>query len=198
MKRLISTALFVMALVMAPSFAKAQNDDTFNKQTLKSTGTGNAVKEKRVDREIKPEQPAEKPAVKPAEKPVVKKQTKPEAKKDDMVIVNPCSEWLELEFVELAGDRSKQTLSMTYKVTNHDVNKSMYVGRDVLAYDDNGGEHSNYYSGARFDMVTDVMVSYTMDIPGQVLPSKVKKLTYVSFEVGGCKIEMRNVRINWK
>lgn len=194
MKRLISTALFVMALVMMPSFAKAQNDDTFNKQTLKSTGTGNAVKEKRVDRKTQPEQPE----VKPAEKPVVKKQTKPEAKKDDMVIVNPCSEWLEFEFVELAGDRSKQTLSMTYKVTNHDVNKSMYVGRDVLAYDDNGGEHSNYYSGAGFDMVTDVMVSYTMDIPGQVLPSKVKKLTYVSFEVGGCKIEMRNVMINWK
>lgn len=183
-----------MALVMMPSFAKAQNDDTFNKQTLKSTGTGNAVKEKRVDRKTHPEQPA----VKPAEKPVVKKQTKPEAKKDDMVIVNPCSEWLEFEFIELAGDRSKQTLSMTYKVTNHDVNKSMYVGRDVLAYDDNGGEHSNYYSGAGFDMVTDVMVSYTMDIPGQVLPSKVKKLTYVSFKIGDCKIEMRNVPINWK
>lgn len=193
MKRLISTALFVMALVMMPSFAKAQNDDTFNKQTLKSTGTGNAVKEKRVDRKTQPEQPE----VKPAEKPVVKKQTKPEAKKDDMVIVNPCSDWLDFEFVELIGNTSKQTLSMTYKVTNHDVNKSMYVGNDVLAYDDNGGEHKNSW-GTRYDMVTDVMISYTMDIPGQVLPSKVKKLTYVSFKIGDCKIEMRNVPINWK
>lgn len=193
MKRLISTALFVMALVMMPSFAKAQNDDTFNKQTLKSTGSGNTVKEKRVDRKTQPEQPA----VKPAENPVVNKQTKPEAKKDEMVIVNPCSDWLDFEFVELIGNTSKQTLSMTYKVTNHDVNKSMYVGHDVLAYDDNGGEHKNSW-GTRYDMVTDVMISYTMDIPGQVLPSKVKKLTYVSFKVGDCKIEMRNVKINWK
>lgn len=182
-----------MALVMMPSFAKAQNDDTFNKQTLKSTGTGNAVKEKRVDRKTHPEQPA----VKPAENPVVNKQTKPEAKKDEMVIVNPCSDWLDFEFVELIGNTSKQTLSMTYKVTNHDVNKSMYVGNDVLAYDDNGGEHKNSW-GPRYDMVTDVMISYTMDIPGQVLPSKVKKLTYVSFKIGDCKIEMRNVPINWK
>lgn len=183
----------MMALFMTPSFVEAQNDKTFDKQTLKSSDDGNPVKEKRVDRKTQQEQPAEKQAVKPA----VKQKTRPEAKKDEMVIINPCSEWLDLEFVELVGNTSKQTLSMTYKVTNHDINKSMYIGNDVLAYDDNGGEHKNSW-GTRYDMITDVMISYTMDIPGQVLPSKVKKLSYVSFKIGDCKIEMRNVKINWK
>ncbi|MCQ2317582.1 MAG: hypothetical protein MJZ90_01495 [Bacteroidales bacterium] len=193
MKRFISMTLFMVALVLMPSFAEAQNDNTFNKQTLKESGSGSSVKEKRVDRKTQPEQPAEKSSVKHAEK----QKTKPEAKKDDMVIVNPCSDWLDFEFVELVGNTSKQTLSMTYKVTNRDVNKSMYIGNDVLAYDDNGGEHKNTW-GTRYDMITDVMISYTMDIPGQVLPSKVKKLTYVSFKIGDCKVEMRNVKIDWK
>lgn len=193
MRRFISITLFMMALFMMPSFVEAQNDKTFDKQTLKSSDDGNPVKEKRVDRKTQQEQSAEKQAVKPA----VKQKTRPEAKKDEMVIINPCSEWLDLEFVELVGNTSKQTLSMTYKVTNHDINKSMYIGNDVLAYDDNGGEHKNSW-GTRYDMITDVMISYTMDIPGQVLPSKVKKLSYVSFKIGDCKIEMRNVKINWK
>lgn len=50
MKRFISITLFLMTLVMLPSLAKAQNDGTFNRQTLKSPESTNASKEQRVDR----------------------------------------------------------------------------------------------------------------------------------------------------
>lgn len=114
-----------------------------------------------------------------------------------MEIINPCHEWLDFEFVKLVGSTSEQTMTLTFNFTNHDVNKRMMVGHNILAYDEDGGEHK-CYGGKYFDAKTDVMISYTMDIPGEVLPSKVNRLSHISFDVGECKIEMRNVPIEWR
>lgn len=195
MRRIISTTLFMMALVLTPSFAKAQNNDTFKKHTLKSAENTNTSKEQKVDRKAKqaPVRQAVKEEVKPQSK------VNPTAKKpsNELVIINPCKDWLDFEFIELAGSTSEQTLSLTFNFTNRNVNERMYVGYNILAYDDNGGEHK-CYGGKYFDTKTDVMISHTIEIPGKVLPSKVKKLAHVSFKIGDCEIEMRNVPIEWR
>lgn len=183
--------LFMMAVLMMPSLAEAQDDGTFNRQTLKRTG-GNNAREQRIDRKTKQE-----PVTPTAQPKSEVKTEKPSGRTDGMTITNPCSDWLEFEFVELVGSTSEQTASMTFRVTNHDINKRMRIGHDILAYDQLGGEHS-CFCGEWFDTKTDVMISYTMEIPDKMLPSKVKKLTFISFKVDDCTIEMRNVPIEWR
>lgn len=186
MKRFITITIIAMSILLLPTIAQAQSENTFNKKTLKSTETGNVSREKTIDRKKKEESPKQ---------PQAKQETP--SRSNEFEIINPCSDWLDVEFVELVGMTSTQTATLKLKITNHDVNMRAYVGGDLLAYDELGGKH-NRLTGQRYELITDVMVLLEIDIPGTMLPSKVKKFSFISFNVYNCKIEMRNVPIDWR
>ena len=74
----------------------------------------------------------------------------------------------------------------------------MSVGGNFIAYDCEGVEHSRGYSVSTYDMITDVTVRTEMDIPGKINPNNTKVMPVIIFNVGDCRIEMRNVPIDWK
>ena len=48
-------------------------------------------------------------------------------------------------------------------------------------------------------MITDVPVKDSFEIPGKANPNVVKIMPVISFNIGDeCRIELRNVPINWK
>ena len=79
----------------------------------------------------------------------------------------------------------------------------MRLAHSFIACDDEGEEHNdnNYYSRTSkdFNMITDVPVKYSFEIPGKANPNVVKIMPVISFNIGDeCRIELRNVPINWK
>ena len=134
---------------------------------------------------------AEKPQPKPEEKEV-----KPQ--NNGFTISNPCSEWLDFELVSINGSLGSQKVSLTFKITSHDVNKRIYVGGDLISYDCEGEEHNRSYSTSSYDAITDVPIKSSFEIPGKINPTKTTVMPVISFNIGDCRIEIRNAPIDWK
>ena len=189
MKKLIYCIIAIMFLSAMPEIASAQSNDPFEQQTLKARDN-TTKKEKKISRKKNAE---EAPA--PKMEPVQKQEP---AKNNEMTISNPCDEWLDVEFVSLIGSKASQTIKLTIKFTNHDVNKHLYVGGNFLAYDCDGNEHSRNWSSSDYNAVTDIPIKTTIDVPEKINPANTKVMPVMSFNLGDCRIEMRNVPINWK
>ncbi len=197
MKRILYFVIAVLFLSLMPEISFAQSNDPFDNATLKATGN-TTKREKKIDRKKKVEteevQTVTVPTQKAEPKPVVVEKAAPAI---EMTISNPCDEWLDFEFVSLVGSRGSQTVKLTAKITNHNSNKRMYVGGNFIAYDSEGEEHrTGYYAG--YDMLTDITVKFSLDVPGKINPSKTKVMPVISFNIDDCRIEMRNAPIDWK
>ena len=118
----------------------------------------------------------------------------------DIIISNPCEgeTGLDFKFISLIGDKDEQTLRLTGKFINHDVNKNISVGGNLVSYDEEGNAHNNTREVNTYKALTDVTVKFSFSIPGQMVPKRNKKMPVISFEIGDCHIEMRNVPIVWK
>ncbi len=113
-------------------------------------------------------------------------------------ISNPCEgESLDFKLISLIGDKDEQTMVLNCRFINRDVNKNIRVGGNLISYDTQGIEHNSSRT-KEYKALTDVKVSFSIDIPGKVVPRKVKKMAVISFDLGDCRIEMRNVPIMWK
>jgi hypothetical protein len=193
MKRLAYLLITALLLSAIPEIVSAQSNDPFEQQVLQSKGGKN---EKRNRKKV--EEPAPAPTPAPAPKP--QPQPQPEVKQpvNGMTISNSCSDWLDFELVSVVGSRGSQLVQLTMKITQHSTNRRMYVGGDLKAYDCDGNEHSRGYGQGSFDFFTDVPVKATIDIPGKINPNTTTVMPVISFKVGECCIEMRNVPIDWK
>ena len=94
-------------------------------------------------------------------------------------------------------------MKMTIKVTSHKSNCNIRLAHSFIALDEDSKENNdnNYYSrtNKEFNMITDVTVKYSFEIPGKANPNVVKIMPVISFNIGDeCRIELRNVPINWK
>lgn len=199
MKKLIHILIGFMFALAIPEIVMAQSNDPFEHQTLKARDN-TTKKEKKINRKKNVEaEVKETPA--PAPKQEVKEVKKEEPKlqvKNEMTISNPCDEWLDVEFVSLIGSKANQTVRLTMRMINHGLNKDIRVGSRFLAYDTDGEEHARDYSSDNFNTLTDIPVKFTIDVPGKINPSTTKVMPVMSFNLGDCRIEMRNVPINWK
>lgn len=116
----------------------------------------------------------------------------------DIQISNPCEgEDLDFKLISLIGDKEEQTMVLNCRFINRDVNKEIRVGGNFVAYDTEGDEHSGNRT-KEYTAKTDKKVDFSIDIPGKVVPRKVKKMAVITFNIGDCRIEMRNVPIIWK
>lgn len=191
-------ALFLIAALMLsviPEIVSAQSNDPFEQQVIQTDKSSAKTKNKTRRRKAvtKEEAPASTPVPQPQpDKKVV------ETPANEMILSNPCSEWLDVEIVSIIGSRGDQTVQMTVKITNHDKNQRIYVGGDFIAYDCEGEEHRRGYATGSFDMITDVTIKTTIDIPGTINPNKTTVMPVISFSVGKCCIELRNAPIDWK
>ena len=188
MKKLICFLIALMFISVIPEVASAQSNDPFEQKTLKATGKS-GKHEKKVSRK-KVEAPVETATVVDDEKPQAKKQT--------VTLSNPCEDWLDVEFVSLVGSRANQTITLTLKVTNHSTNKDMYIGGNFVGYDCEGEEHARGYSPERYSTLTDVPFKTSFEVPGKINPNKTTVMPAMIFSVGDCRIEMKNVPIDWK
>ena len=118
----------------------------------------------------------------------------------DITISNSCEgeTGMDFKFVSLIGDKEEQTVTLTGKFINHDVNKNLRVGDNLIAYDEEGNAHNNARNIQTYKALTDITVKFSLEIPGQMVPKRNKKMTVISFGIGDCHIEMRNVPIVWK
>ena len=193
MKKLIYFIIAVIFLTAMPEITFAQSNDPFEQQTLKARDN-TTKKEKKINRKKNAETEA-----KEAPAPKMEPSKKPEpAKNNEMTISNPCDEWLDVEMVSLIGSKASQTIKLTIKFTNHDVNKHLYVGGNFLAYDCDGNEHSRSWTSGDYNALTDIPIKTAIEIPGKINPANTKVMPVMSFNLGDCRIEMRNVPINWK
>ena len=116
----------------------------------------------------------------------------------DITISNSCEgQELDFKLISLIGDKEEQTMVLNCRVINRDVNKDMNIGNNFVAYDTEGVEHKRSW-GKTYTAKTDKKVDFSIEIPGKVVPKKVKKMTVISFDAGDCHIELRNVPIIWK
>ncbi len=191
MKRLAYFLITALLLTALPEIVSAQSNDPFEQQVIQSKGGKNEKRNKN-RRKVTTEE------VTPAPTPAPQPQQEEKKPVNEMVISNPCSEWLDFELVSVVGSRGSQTVKMTMKLTQHQTNKRMSVGGNFIAYDCEGVEHSRGYSVSTYDMITDVTVRTEMDIPGKINPNNTKVMPVILFNVGDCRIEMRNVPIDWK
>ena len=193
MKKLLYFLIAIMFISAIPEIANAQSNDPFEQKTLKASGR-NGRHEKKVNRrKIESTTTEEAPAPAP-----VATDDKPVVRASNMTLSNPCEDWLDVEFVSLVGSRANQTIKLTLKVTNHSTNKDMYIGGNFVGYDCEGEEHSRGYSPERYSSLTDVPFKTSFDVPGKINPNKTTVMPAMIFSVGDCRIEMRNVPIDWK
>ena len=191
MKRLACLLMAVMLLSALPEIVSAQSNDPFEQQVIQTQPNSKQTKNARRRRT-----PAKEEKATPAPTPVVTPAPAPQ--QPEMTISNPCSEWLDFELISIIGSRGAQTVQLTYKVTSHNANARMAMGGNLISYDSEGEEHNRGYASSAFDMVTDVPVKVTMDIPGKINPTKTTVMPVISFNVGNCRIEIRNALIDWK
>lgn len=194
MKKLIYLVIAVMLLSAIPAVTYAQSNDPFEQETLKANNYNTSKREKKINRK-KVNVTATEDAQAPKN---VEAKDKPAVKTSMMTLSNPCEEWLDVEFVSLVGSRANQTIKLTLKVTNHSTNKDMNIGGNFVAYDNDGEEHTRGWAPERYNTLTDVPVKTSFDVPGKINPNNTKVMPVMIFSVGECRIEMRNVPIDWK
>ena len=190
MKKLLYFLIALMFVTVIPEAVSAQSNDPFEQKTLKDNGKSGG-KEHKVNRKKEHAQPA---------KPEAKEEKTEQTAKpvSSMTLSNPCEDWLDVEFVSLVGSRANQTIKLTLKVTNHSTNKDMYIGGNFVGFDCEGEEHSRGYAPERYSSLTDIPFRTSFDIPGKINPNKTSVMPAMIFSVGECRIEMRNVPIDWK
>lgn len=194
MKKLIYFLIAFMFISAVPEIACAQSNDPFEQQTLKARDN-TTKREKKINRKKNAETEEPQNAA-PAPKEPAKEQSK---QSKEMTISNACEDTYEFEFISLIGSKGAQTVKLTAKITNHGMNGEISVGRDFVAYDCEGESHNSSYSASSsFNTVTDVPVKYVATIPGKIDPTKTKVMPVMSFNIENCRIEMKNVPINWK
>lgn len=116
----------------------------------------------------------------------------------DIEISNPCEgEDIDFKLISLIGDKNEQTMVLNCRLINRNVNKDIRVGNNFTAYDTEGIAHDLSW-GKNYKALTDKKVDFSIEIPGKVLPKKVKKMAVIAFDIDDCRIEMRNVPITWK
>jgi len=194
MKKLIYFLIAFMFISVIPEIAVAQSNDPFEQQTLKARDN-TTKREKKINRKKNAEQEVKEEPATPKAEP---KQKSAQAPASELTISNPCDEWLDVEMVSLIGSKANQTIKLTIMFTNHDVNKHVYVGNHFLAYDCEGNEHERNWSSGDYTALTDIPIKTSIDVPGKINPSKTKVMPVIKFDIGDCKIEMRNVPIDWK
>lgn len=116
--------------------------------------------------------------------------------KNNVKITNSCPDKISVELVSLIGNRSAQDVEITIKFINHDVNEKMSI-KDFVAYNEEGNEFSDYYPVFGISTFTDVPVKASWKF-GKMLPNKNSKMPAMSFRIGDCTIEMRDVVIEWR
>lgn len=118
----------------------------------------------------------------------------------DILISNPCAgEEMDFKLVSLKGDKDSQTMTLHGRLINRNVNKDIYVGKNLVAYDCLGVAHnSSNGSSTKLKARTDEKVYFSVKIPGQVVPKKVKKMAAITFDIDNCRVEIRNVPIIWE
>lgn len=124
---------------------------------------------------------------------VVKENTTP---KKNIKIINSNPDKISVELVSLIGNRGAQNVEITIKFTNHDVNEKMSIN-DFVAYNEEGNEFTDYYPVSGINTFTDVPVKASWKF-GKMLPNKNSKIPAMSFKIGDCTIEMRDVVIDWR
>ena len=196
MKKLACLLIAVIMLSAIPELVSAQSNDPFEQQVIQtkpSSKQSNNPRRRRTNTEEVT--PAPTPAPAPAPQP----QPQPEAKQPNngMTISNSCSDWLDFELVSLVGSKGSQTVSLTIKFTVHSTNTRMGVGSGFVAYDCDGVEHSGSYGGS-YSCFTDVPVKASINIYGKINPNTTTVMPVISFLIGDCRIEMRNVPIDWR
>ncbi len=103
---------------------------------------------------------------------------------------------ISVELVSLIGNKASQYVEITIKFINHDVNEKMSV-KDFVAYNEEGNEFTDYYPASGLNTFTDVPVKASWKF-GKMLPNKNSKIPAMSFRIGDCTIEMRDVVIEWR
>lgn len=117
---------------------------------------------------------------------------------DTIEISNPCEgDKLDFKLISLIGDKEEQTMVLNFRIINRDVNKNLNVGENFVCYDTEGVEHSARM-GKTYQARTDKKVFVSIDIPGKVVPKKVKKMSAITFKIDDCDIQIKNVPIIWK
>ena len=116
--------------------------------------------------------------------------------KSNIKINNTCPDKISVELVSLIGNKGSQNVEITIKFINHDVNEKMSV-RDFVAYNEEGNEFTDYYPASGLNTFTDVPVKASWTF-GKMLPGKNSKIPAMSFMIGDCTIEMRDVVIDWR
>ena len=111
-------------------------------------------------------------------------------------ITNTNPDKISVELVSLIGNKASQYVEITIKFINHDVNEKMSI-KDFVAYNEEGNEFSDYYPVFGISTFTDVPVKASWKF-GKMLPNKNSKMPAMSFRIGDCTIEMRDVVIEWR
>lgn len=111
-------------------------------------------------------------------------------------VISACEDDLSVEFISLIGDKASQNVNITFKFTNHDINKDLKV-RDFMAYTIDGEIFSIHYPTNNIATLTDVPVKASWEV-GQMVPKKNPMLAALRFTINGCDIEMRDIPIKWK
>lgn len=116
----------------------------------------------------------------------------------DIEISNQCeNDEIDFKLISLMGDKDEQTMVLNCRIINRNVNKDIRIGGNLVSYDTEGNEHNSNRSTA-YRALTDKKVNFSINIPGKVLPKKVKKMAVIAFDVDDCRVELRNVPIIWK
>lgn len=198
MKRIVYLLIAVLFLAAIPEITFAQSNDPFEQQTLKASGSV-TKREKKINRRKGAEQAPQQTQTQaqPQAEPAAPAPEPKKSSNNEMSISNPCDEWLDVEFVSLIGSKGAQTVKLTCKMINHDVNATMYV-RKFICYDADGNEHNDGWYRQEYKTLVDVPVKFSINIPGKISPLKTKVIPVIGFDIDDCHIELRNVPVNWK
>lgn len=190
MKKLACLLIAVIMLSAIPELVSAQSNDPFEQQVIQTQPSSKQSKNPR-RRRANTEEVTPAPAPQPQPQPEVKQPV------NNMTISNSCSDWLDFELVSLVGSKGAQTVSLTIKFTVHSTNTRLGVGSGFVAYDCDGVEHGGSYGGS-YSCFTDVPVKASINIYGKINPNTTTVMPVISFLIGDCRIEMRNVPIDWR
>lgn len=185
--RKITVLLTLLITLTSINVVSAQSKDVLN-QSKKNKGGWNSQNEEVISKKKKQNQTISNMDFETAEDDVFQTSS--------TVVLNSCEEDMTVEFVSLVGSKASQTVNVTIKYTNHNVNTNMKV-RSFKAYNEEGDMFTDSYPLGDREAITDVPIKLKWEV-GKMLPSRNSRLTVMTFEINGCTIEIRNVPIEWR
>lgn len=183
----IAFLLMLLITLTSVNIVSAQSKDVLN-QSKKNKGGWNSQNEEVISKKKKQNQTVTNMDIESAEENVFET--------TGTVVHNSCEEDITVEFVSLVGSKASQTVDVTVKCTNHNVNTRMKV-RSFKAYNEEGDMFTDLYPVNDREAITDVPIKLKWEV-GQMLPSRNSKLTVMTFDINDCTIEIRDVPIEWK